>query len=294
MKKMLFIVNPYSGQGKIKNKLCTVLDIFMKAGYEVTIHLTQAPLDARKQARERAKKYDRLVCCGGDGTLDEVVSGVLESGAHVSIGYIPAGSTNDFSKSLKLPVDMSKAALTAAKGIPKKFDVGRLNERNFVYVAAFGAFTEISYKTPQEVKNVLGYLAYLVEGAKSLKDIKAYPMKVEYDGKEVEGDYMVGMITNSISVAGMKLPSIKDSLLDDGLFEVLLVKMPQNLIELQSVVSELLTGKVNSKYIHFFRAGSLHMTSLQEVSWTVDGEYGGTYQEVTVENCRQAICLVTK
>ena len=294
MKKMLFIVNPHSGQAKIKNKLCGILDIFIKAGYEVSIHMTQAPLDARKKAQEKAKKYDLIVCSGGDGTLDEVVSGVLESGADVPVGYIPAGSTNDFSKSLKIPADMNKAALTAVKGVPKSFDVGRLNERDFVYVAAFGALTEITYKTPQEVKNVLGYLAYVVEGAKSLKDIKAYHMKVEYDDKVLEDDFMVGMVTNSISVAGIKFPSIKDSLLDDGLFEVLLVKMPQNLIELQSVAGDLLTGKVNSKYVSFFRTRSVRMISEQDISWTVDGEYGGTYREAEIYNRHQAIRLVTK
>lgn len=294
MKKMLFIVNPYSGQAKAKSRLCDMVDVFIKCGYEVTVHLTQAPLDAKKKAKNHGGKYDRVVCSGGDGTLDEVVSGLLESGIEVPLGYIPAGSTNDFSKSLKIPSDMKKAALTAVKGVPKKFDVGRINDRDFVYVAAFGAFTEITYKTPQEVKNLLGYTAYVVEGAKSLKDIKASHMTIRYDGNCLEGDFLVGMVSNSISVAGIQLPFMKETLLDDGMFEVLLVRMPLNLIDLQNVLGDLLTGKVNSKYVHFFRAHAIEMTSDQNIAWTVDGEYGGTYQEALIENRQQAICLVTK
>ena len=216
MKKLLFIFNPYSGKAQIKNKLLQIVDIMVKAGYEVTIYPTQARADALNLVQKRAKKYDLVVCSGGDGTLDEAVSGMMLSEKKVPLGYIPAGSTNDFANSLKIPKDMVKAAKAAVSG--KKFacDVGKFNDSFFIYVAAFGIFTAVSYKTSQEWKNILGHAAYILEGAKSLHEITSYHMRVEYEDQVIEDEFIYGMITNSNSVGGFKNMTGKNVLLDDG------------------------------------------------------------------------------
>ena len=203
-KKILFIFNPRSGKGSVKNKLFDIIDVFVKYDYEVIVHPTQGPKDGYYRVKTTAKDVDLVVCCGGDGTLDEVVSGLMQLEVHVPIGYIPAGSTNDFANSLEIPKDMVVAAHNIMEGKRYSFDVGSFNEETFVYVAAFGMFTDVSYQTNQELKNMLGHLAYVMEGAKKILDIKKYRMSVEANGSIYEGDYIYGMITNSISVAGFK------------------------------------------------------------------------------------------
>ena len=192
MKKLLFIFNPYSGKGQIKNKLLGILDLFVKAGYRVEVHPTQAPQDAREVVAKRAGSYDLVVCSGGDGTLDEVVSGMMrrQEQERVAIGYIPAGSTNDFANSLKLPKGMGKTARTAVEGSVFPCDVGNMNGKYFVYIAAFGIFTEVSYGTSQQWKNLLGHAAYLLEGAKSLGSVKSCSMHVECNGESFEGEFI--------------------------------------------------------------------------------------------------------
>ena len=176
MKKLLFILNTKSGKGQIKNQLLDIVNIFQKNGYQVKLHITQEPLDAKNTVIEIGEQFDRIVCSGGDGTLNETVSGLMEAGLLVSLGYIPSGSTNDFASSLKIPKKMDKAAQVAVCGEPFLCDIGSFNERYFNYVAAFGAFTEVSYATPQQMKNVLGHPAYLIEGIKQITAIKAAPM----------------------------------------------------------------------------------------------------------------------
>ena len=208
-RKALFILNPHSGKGLIKNHLLEITDILVKADYEVTVYPTQSRGDAKRLMRERDKCYELVVCSGGDGTLDEIVTGMVQSGFKTTIGYIPAGSTNDFAKSLKIPSTMKKAAEIVAQGNVFSCDIGRFNKDIFVYVAAFGIFTEVSYETPQEMKNMLGHMAYLLEGVKQLANIKSYPLKVTYvseNGEEIviEGDFIYGMVTNSHSIGGFK------------------------------------------------------------------------------------------
>lgn len=294
MKKLLFIFNPYSGKAQIKNKLLQIVDIMVKAGYEVTIYPTQARADALNLVQKRAKKYDLVVCSGGDGTLDEAVSGMMLSEKKVPLGYIPAGSTNDFANSLKIPKDMVKAAKAAVSG--KKFacDVGKFNDSFFIYVAAFGIFTAVSYKTSQEWKNILGHAAYILEGAKSLHEITSYRMRVEYEDQVIEDEFIYGMITNSNSVGGFKNMTGKNVLLDDGKFEVTLIRKPKNLVELNEILASLSNMIDDTDAIYSFKSDCITFYAEEKVPWTLDGEYGGNPQEVKISNQQQALEIMVK
>ncbi|MEI3229340.1 MAG: YegS/Rv2252/BmrU family lipid kinase [Lachnospiraceae bacterium] len=294
MKKLLFIFNPYSGKAQIKNKLLQIVDIMVKAGYEVTIYPTQARADALNLVQKRAKKYDLVVCSGGDGTLDEAVSGMMLSEKKVPLGYIPAGSTNDFANSLKIPKDMVKAAKAAVSG--KKFacDVGKFNDSFFIYVAAFGIFTAVSYKTSQEWKNILGDAAYILEGAKSLHEITSYHMRVEYEDQVIEDEFIYGMITNSNSVGGFKNMTGKNVLLDDGKFEVTLIRKPKNLVELNEILASLSNMIDDTDAIYSFKSDCITFYAEEKVPWTLDGEYGGNPQEVKISNQQQALEIMVK
>ncbi len=295
MKKLLFIFNPHSGKGQIKNKLLQIVDIFVKAGYRVEIHPTQAPQEARKMTAERSG-FDLVVCCGGDGTLDEVVSGMMRRPAEerVAVGYIPAGSTNDFATSLKLPKHMVKAAQVAVEGEPFPCDVGSMNGKYFVYIAAFGLFTEVSYGTPQQWKNLLGHAAYLLEGAKSLGSIKSYPMHVECNGDSFDGEFIYGMVTNSTSVGGFKGMTGKDVQLDDGLFEVTLIQRPRNPIELAEILKCLTSGVDDTGLIYSAKTDHIRILAPEPVAWTMDGEYGGDHVEAVIRNEKQAVGIMVE
>jgi YegS/Rv2252/BmrU family lipid kinase len=291
-KKLLFVFNPYSGKGLIKNKLADIVDTFVKNDYEVTIHPTQAPQDARNLVSHKAGKYDLVVCSGGDGTLDEVVSGMMKREEKKPIGYIPAGSTNDFANSLKLPKDMIKAAKAAVSGRCFPCDVGNMNEKYFVYVAAFGLFTRVSYGTPQEWKNLLGHAAYILEGAKSLHTIKEYPMHVECNGDVIDGDFIFGMVTNSISVGGFKNMTGPNVELDDGLFEVTLIKNPKNPVELHEILRSLTNLKDDTDMIYSCKTNEIRIVAEEDVAWTMDGEFGGDHREVLIRNEKQAVTIM--
>lgn len=292
MKKLLFVVNGHSGKGQIKNKLLDIIDIMIKEGYHVQVHTTQEREDATKVVREQAKYYDLVVCSGGDGTLDEAVTGMMQSEVRTPLGYIPAGSTNDFANSLEIPKDMIQAAKTAVLGVPFSCDVGEFNGDYFIYVAAFGIFTDVSYATSQELKNALGHVAYILEGAKRLYTIKTYHMWVEYDGNEIEGDFLLGMITNSTSVGGFKNMTGKDVKLDDGLFEVTLIHKPKNIIELNTIIASLTNLKDETDLIDSFRADSVKFYSEEEIPWTLDGEFGGDHKEVQIKDHCKAVDIM--
>ena len=292
MKKLLFVVNGHSGKGQIKNKLLDIIDIMIKEGYHVQVHTTQEREDATKVVREQAKYYDLVVCSGGDGTLDEAVTGMMQSEVRTPLGYIPAGSTNDFANSLEIPKDMIQAAKTAVLGVPFSCDVGEFNGDYFIYVAAFGIFTDVSYATSQELKNALGHVAYILEGAKRLHTIKSYHMRVEYDGNEIEGDFLLGMITNSTSVGGFKNMTGKDVKLDDGMFEVTLIHKPKNIIELNTIIASLTNLKDETDLIDSFRADSVKFYSEEEIPWTLDGEFGGDHKEVQIKDHCKAVNIM--
>ena len=292
MKKLLFVVNGHSGKGQIKNKLLDIIDIMIKEGYHVQVHTTQEREDATKVVREQAKYYDLVVCSGGDGTLDEAVTGMMQSEVRTPLGSIPAGSTNDFANSLEIPKDMIQAAKTAVSGVPFSCDVGEFNGDYFIYVAAFGIFTDVSYATSQELKNALGHVAYILEGAKRLHTIKSYHMRVEYDGNEIEGDFLLGMITNSTSVGGFKNMTGKDVKLDDGMFEVTLIHKPKNIIELNTIIASLTNLKDETDLIDSFRADSVKFYSEEEIPWTLDGEFGGDHKEVQIKDHCKAVDIM--
>ena len=290
-KKLLFVFNPFSGKAQIKNQLLDIVDTMVKAGYEVTIYPTQAKEDAMHKVEQEAGDYDLVVCSGGDGTLDEAVSGMMKREQKVPLGYIPAGSTNDFANSLGIPKDMVKAAAVAVGEERFACDIGDFNGDSFVYVAAFGLFTEVSYKTPQNLKNILGHAAYILEGAKRLHDIPSYLMQVEYDNVRLQDEFIYGMITNSISVGGFKGMTGKDVLLDDGVFEVTLIKKPKNPIELNAILASLTNLIDDTDLIYSFKTDRVHFNCKTVIPWTLDGEFGGDHQEVTVTNLHRALEL---
>lgn len=292
-KKVLFIVNPKSGKGSIRSKLLDIVDIFVKAEFDLTLYISQSAGDARAKAKEVEGRYELVICSGGDGTLDEVISGMMECEKRSAIGYIPCGSTNDFAHSLKIPTSMTKAAehIAAWKEFP--CDIGRFNDDYFVYIAAFGLFTDVSYETSQDVKNVLGHLAYILEGMKKLTEIKSYPMKVESEEMTVEGNFLFGMVTNSTSVGGFRDITGKHVHLDDGVFEVTLIKTPQNILELNEIIQAVIAGKSeNNKYFYQFRSKAVKFISGDPVAWTLDGEFGGYHEVVDVKNDKQALSLL--
>ena len=294
LKKALFIVNPHAGKEQIKYHLLSIVDILVKAGYTVTVYTTQCHGDAIRAVRERERDYELVVCSGGDGTLDEIVTGMIQSGFRTKIGYIPAGSTNDFANSLKLPSTMNKAAKIIAAGHPFACDIGIFNHDVFVYVAAFGIFTEVSYETPQEMKNMLGHTAYLLEGMKQIQNIKSYHMKVTYDDNVIEGEFIYGMITNSYSIGGIRNITGKDVALNDGLFEVTLIKRPDNLIELNKTLAALVSDKIDAECMYSFKTAFLKIESDQEVAWTLDGEFGGKHKNVELTNKQEAVDIIVQ
>lgn len=289
MKKLLFVFNPFSGKALIKNHLYEIVDIMTKAGYEVTIYPTQCANDAREKMEKEAAGYDLVVCSGGDGTLDETVTGLMNCGKRIPLGYIPAGSTNDFATSLGIPKEMTQAAHVAVNGTSFPCDVGYFNGDYFVYVAAFGLFTEVSYKTSQEWKNVLGHAAYILEGIKSLHEIPAFRMQVEVEGCCIQDEFIYGMITNSTSVGGFKGMTGSDVELDDGVFEVTLIKKPKNPRELNEIIASLANLTDDTDMIYSFKTAHVKFTAKKEIPWTLDGEYGGDHIEVEIKNLKQAI-----
>lgn len=295
MKTMLFIYNQTAGKGQLKQQLAPIINRFTQAGWLVTAYPTQSKGDAARMARELGDRYDRVVCAGGDGTLSETVSGLMELPAPPVLGFIPAGSTNDCAHNLRLPSGPVRAAMTAARGYPLPLDVGRINGKPFVYVAAFGAFTEVAYDTPQELKNTFGHLAYIMAGIGQLPNLTPYHLKVEYNGTVIEDDFLYGMVCNTYSVAGLKGPVLPSDrvVLDDGLFEVVLVRKSIKLADLTNVFQALVRNvPVETAAVVSFEASKVTITCEKAIPWTVDGEYGGTFAISQVENCHRALTVV--
>ncbi|MEG0806071.1 MAG: diacylglycerol kinase family lipid kinase [Lachnospiraceae bacterium] len=293
-RKMLFIFNPLSGKGQIRTKLLSIVDLFVKSGYEVTIYPTQRQHDAYDQVIANAEHFDTIVCSGGDGTLDETVSGMMKIGIHIPLGYIPAGSTNDFANSLKIPKDMLKAAEIAVNGEPLLCDVGKFNDKSFVYVAAFGIFTDVSYQTSQGLKNVLGHAAYIIEGATRISVVPAYHVIVDTEQNHYDDEFIFGMVSNSKFVGGMQNLTGKNVELDDGLFEVTLIRKPKNPVELNEILSCLINQRANSKQVFSFKSKEVRFQFEENIAWTLDGEFGGEYQNVDIKNIQQVIPIRVK
>lgn len=291
--KMLFVFNPCSGKGQIKNKLMEIVSIFSRAGFDITIYPTRAAMDAYERVCEADGKYDCIVCSGGDGTLNEVIAAVNRHRlSRPRIGYIPTGSTNDFASTLGISKDMCRAACSIAAGATMAVDIGKFNERFFNYVAAFGLFTDISYKTPQNVKNVLGHQAYILESLKSISKIEAYGMIVKNGEQIIKGNFIYGMIANSESVGGFKGVSGKHVLLNDGLFEVVLVREPKNPMDLQMIATGLISREEENPMIERFKTDHMVIESEAAVAWTLDGENGNSHEKVEISVIPKAVDII--
>ena len=289
-KKMLFIYNPRAGKSQIRSNLLDMIDIFVKAGYEVTAYPTQAQGDGIKAVTERQiGYYDMIACSGGDGTLDEVVTGMMQCEKRLPIGYVPAGTTNDFAGSLGIPRSMEKAARVIVDGRSFRCDVGGFNENIFVYIAAFGLFTDVSYETRQDMKNVLGHMAYVLEGMRKLSKVKSYAMKMTSGDRAIEGDFIFGMITNSLSVGGFKKITGDNVKLDDGVFEVTLIRRPGNPVELNTIMAAMVNRNIDTDLMECFTASELQIESAEDIAWTLDGEFGGRHSRVEIRNYKQAL-----
>lgn len=294
MKRMLFVYNPNAGTGILKPKLSDVLDLFTKNGYEVTVYPTQKAHDAVGKIQDCGAGYDLIVCSGGDGTLDEAVTGMQMGNISIPLGYIPAGTTNDFAASLGIPKDILAAADTAVTGEAFPCDVGMFDDDYFIYIAAFGIFTDVSYETKQSMKNILGHLAYLLEGAKRIFNIPSYKIKVTTESESFEDEFIFGMVTNSRSVGGFKGIIGPEVVFDDGEFEVTLIRTPKNPIELNELLGAIMLGQINPQRMYSFRSGNVKFECEEEIPWTLDGEYGGSHKEVVVRDKKQALKIMTK
>lgn len=295
MKKLYFIINLVAGRATIGYKLGEIIDEFNKADYEVTVHITQNSDDASVQALYACENgFDLIVCAGGDGTLSQCLHGLMQAEIKIPIGYIPAGSTNDFARTLGIPKTAMDAVHWITEGKPVNCDIGSFNDKYFTYIVAFGAFTNVTYETSQQVKNILGHASYLLNGMTQLSSVSSKRMRIEYDDNVIEDDFCFGMVTNSASVAG--LLSISDFLLDDGMFEVTLIKKPTNIVQLQKIVHSLLniSEEIDKEYIKFFRTDKITFTSLndEQISWTLDGEFGGDTPVNVIQNCNKAVSFM--
>ncbi len=291
-KNLLLIMNPCAGTKKANKYLTDILVLFGKNGYNSTVCLTEAAGDAEKFAAQNAGSVDLVVAIGGDGTFNEVVAGVLQSGADVEIGYIPAGSTNDFASSLKLSKNVLKAAADIMGGTAQQIDIGSFNGRNFSYVASFGAFTEVAYNTPQSVKNTLGPLAYTFEGIKDIANLKSKHLRFVADGVVIEDDFIFGAICNSTSVGGVLNLDPQRVDLSDGMFELLLIRLPKDLFELNEIVIALSSKKYKTKLVTFMSAKSIVIETSENINWTLDGEYARGEKMIRVENLNRAIKVI--
>ncbi len=294
MKKMLFIINPNAGQKRANRFVLDIVTMFNRAGYTVTVHSTAGPGDAMRIARRFARHMDLVVCCGGDGTFNEVVNGILRSDISVPVGYIPAGTTNDFAASLKIPTRILPAAKAILDGSPRKLDMGQFGTRYFSYVASFGAFTRASYNTPQNIKNALGHTAYVLEGIQELSQIRTIHARFELDGRVVEDDFLFGAVSNATSVGGVLTLDPRQVDLSDGLFEVLLIRAPRDLLELSECIHALQTQRYNCSMITFRSASHIKVTGGRDLVWTLDGERAEWQKNVEIHNLHNAITLMMK
>lgn len=293
MKKTLLIVNPCAGKLKARGSLFDIITILSDAGHRVTVELTKYAAHATAIARERAREYDVIVCAGGDGTLNEVVTGVLESGARITIGYIPAGSTNDFGTTLGISKNVKKSSQSVANGVEKQLDVGLLGGRHFTYVASFGAFTSTSYKTPQNMKNALGHLAYVLQGISDIPSIRAENIRIETDkGILHEGSYIFGAISNTTSVGGVISIDERIVTMNDGIHELLLVKAPKNIADLNHCISAIISQKYDSPMIEFDSLSSGSITSENPIVWSLDGERAEFGNKTEFINLNRAITMI--
>jgi YegS/Rv2252/BmrU family lipid kinase len=293
MKKLLLIINPASGTKQGKKYLSEMVSCFYEYGYITTVMVTQKRGDGTEFAENFAGEFDLIVCSGGDGTFNEVVAGLIKSGSKIPMGYIPSGSTNDFAASLHITGGILKSAKDIMKGRPRQLDIGSFNGRHFSYVASFGAFTKASYSTPQNIKNALGHLAYILEGMKDIPQIKPEHVKIDLGDRVLENDYLFGAISNSTSLGGVL--TLDRSIVDmnDAMFEMMFIKSPANINELNEIIHAI-TWKEYDKcsMIDFARAGSARLYTSSTMDWSLDGEFEPGSAEIEILNLHSAISLI--
>ncbi len=292
MKRALFIVNPCSGKKKLLKSIGEIDALLYDGGYSADIYFTKCRKDATSKVISDGAGYDIIICGGGDGTYNEVISGVLQSGLSVPVGYIPAGTTNDFANTLGIPSKHLSAADKIIHGNAASIDVGKFADIYFSYIASFGAFTASSYSASQKMKNHFGHSAYIFEGAKEIKDIKPIKIKVEANGEVIEDEFIFGAVCNSRSIAG--IIKLEDRVVDlsDGLFELVLVRKPPHLINYKSIVSSLKKGDNTNENIVFLHTDKVKITTESELDWSLDGEHAVSCGELEITNVKHAISLV--
>ena len=290
-KKLLMIVNPTAGRNKPRGPLFDAAAVLSQAGYLLSIHNTAAPGDAAAAAAA-SQDFDTVVAVGGDGTLNQAVSGLMTLDRPPLLGYIPQGSTNDFAASLHLSSDPAAAAGQIAQGRPQQLDIGSWNGRHFVYVASFGAFTRSSYSAPQAAKNALGHLAYILEGMKDLNSLRPYRVRLTADGEVLDGEYLFGAVCNSTSIGGLMKLNPDRVVLDDGKFELLLIPSPRTPSDLQNLVLALLNQQYDREGVVFRHVSSIHLETEEDLPWSLDGEYAPSVPAVDIENHCQALTLL--
>lgn len=294
LRKALLMLNPNAGKRASRGQIFSIVDGLTREGWEVTVYPTQSQGDARRMARERGGDFELMICSGGDGTLSEVVSGVLSGGHEPVLGYLPTGTTNDFAACLGLPRKTPDALKVITRGEINRIDAGLLNdEQHFIYLAAFGLLTDVSYTTPQDQKNALGRAAYFIEGIKRLPQTQSCPMRISAGNLYYEGDFMLGVVLNSTGFGGLFHLDEENVFLDDGYFEVMLIRDPGSPAALTRLMVEVLSQVYDEDYVHLFRAQSITFESDQSVSWCLDGESGGEHHTARIENLKQAYRLTT-
>lgn len=291
-KRLLLILNPISGKMAGKRHLADVLERFCRAEYHPTVYVTTQRGDARRLACAYGGAADLVVCLGGDGTFNEVVAGLLEGGHTTPMGYVPCGSTNDFASALGLKKTISAATDAIIEGTPHTYDVGAFGDRYFSYVASFGIFSRASYATPQNVKNTLGHLAYVLEGMKELFSIHPWHVRVEMDGETVEGDYVFGAVSNSTSLGGVLTLDPDTVDMNDGLLELLLVRTPRNPTELNECIRALVEHRYDTNLIIYRSGAEFRITADEEMEWSLDGEWGSGAPSVSIHSIQNAITLI--
>jgi len=294
MKKLLLILNPTSGQQRAKRVFADMVEVYNRAGYDVTAFVTGQKGDATNIVIERHAEFDLIVCIGGDGTFNEVISGIDTAKSNTPIGYIPAGTTNDFATSLHLSKNLMNAARDIAVGTPRPLDIGRFNDKYFSYIASFGAFTHASYATPQNVKNALGHLAYLLAGIPEIPAIHGEHVKFTLDdGTVYEDDYIFGAISNCTSMAGVLTLDPKKVDMSDGHFELILIRKPRNPGELTACIHSLLTQNYDTPMLTFVSTNHVVVEAPEHVDWTLDGEKCPGQERFEAWNIYHAVQIVT-
>ncbi len=274
-KRLLFIINPHAGMHRKDNPLNDIILCFSDHGYETIVCFTREGGEATRLVEEHAyDDIELIVCMGGDGTLNEVITGCRKIKWNKAVGYIPAGSTNDFAASLGLSSDPVEAAKNICEGTPRELDVGEFNGRTFVYTASCGMFTRVSYETPQKYKNVLGHFAYILEGIKDIPSTQAVHMRILAEGNVYEDNYLFVTICNTFSLGGVMTLGKDQVMLDDGLFEMLLISQPHDIIQLNNIISCLREHRYDSPNISFFRTDQATISCSRAPDWALDGERG--------------------